>query len=344
MKVVITGGEGFLGSWVCERFAKRGDEVISYDNRTKYEVARTSYNVDMVRDYNRTYLEKLGVRLQKADIRNIGTLRECIKGSDFVMNCAAQPAMTIATENPVYDFEVNAGGTLNILQVCREYNIPMLNCSSIHVLGTGINDTVLEHKYDYKRSDEKINELHPTLTGKLTPLHASKITGETYVRTFSEAYGLKCATFRLTGMYGDRQCGTEEHAWMSLLAIKTLLRNPIQIIGTGKQVRDPIYASDVVDAVECWVNKGYPSGLYHIGGSTKTKISVMQYLDMLYELTNDRSVLEYGATRQGDLVYYVSDISKAQKELDWQPKTQLKVGVINMLIWLRNNLGMFKVK
>ena len=340
MKIMVTGGAGFLGSHVCERFRQRGDEVIAYDNLTKFEINRTTYNVEKVRKYNVNFLESIGAKLVVADIRDYRTLLSNIEGCDSVMHCAAQPAMTIATENPLYDFDVNAKGTLNVLEACRLNKIPMLNCSSIHVYGTGINQKLKENETRYSRYPAVVDEYHPTLTGEITPLHASKITTENYVRTYAETYGMKCATFRLTGMYAERQCGTEEHSWMSLLAIKTLLGQPIQLIGTGKQVRDPIYAGDVVDAIEKWFKEPKPD-VFNIGGSVDTMISVLEYLDLLYRITGKRSELLYGAERFGDLFYYVSDIDKAGYYLGWKPKTSLLAGVETMVAWLKDNLDMF---
>ncbi|HAH21059.1 MAG TPA: nucleoside-diphosphate sugar epimerase, partial [Candidatus Omnitrophica bacterium] len=100
MKVLVTGGCGFIGSWVCEYYAKKGDKVIAYDNLTKHELMRTGYNVDAARDYNCDYLKGLGVQLVKADVRNQDELFEYSRDCDFIAHTAAQPAMTISIEDP----------------------------------------------------------------------------------------------------------------------------------------------------------------------------------------------------------------------------------------------------
>ena len=341
MRVFVSGGAGFLGSHVCEHFRNQGHDVLAYDSLTKFEIMRSTYDVSMVRDYNVNFLKDIGAKLVIADIRDKNFVKDAMKGSDLVIHCAAQPAMTVATENPCYDFGVNCKGTLYLLDCARGFNIPFLNISSIHVYGTGINDEIYEKANEYSRDPVVVQANHATLTGSITPLHASKIMTEIYTRTFAESYDMKAATMRLTGIYGERQCGTEDHAWMSLLAIKTLLGKPIEMIGTGKQVRDPIYVKDVVKAIDCWVKAGYPAKLYNIGGGTKTRISIIKYLELLHRITGLRSELVWGAKRKGDLYYYVSDIVRAQGDLKWQPETNLGDGVEKLVLWLSQNIKMF---
>ena len=119
MKVLVTGGCGFLGSHVCEYYINRGDSVIAYDSMTKYELERVGYGVDASRDYNWNFLEKLGVTMVKEDIRDFETLLEHSQGVDYIIHTAAQPAMTISEEDPELDFSTNVRGTFNVLKVAR---------------------------------------------------------------------------------------------------------------------------------------------------------------------------------------------------------------------------------
>ena len=111
MKVLVTGGCGFIGSHVCEYYIKKGDEVISYDNMTKHELVRTGYASDEARNYNWDYLKNIGVKMIKADIRNFEELLDNTHGCDYIIHTAAQPAMTISWEDPQLDFTTNALGT-----------------------------------------------------------------------------------------------------------------------------------------------------------------------------------------------------------------------------------------
>ena len=138
MKVLVTGGCGFLGSHVCEFYINRGDSVISYDSMTKYELERVGYGVEASRDYNWNYLEKLGVTMVKEDIRDFETLLEHSQGVDYIIHTAAQPAMTISEEDPELDFTTNVRGTFNVLKVARELNIPIASCGTVHIYGNKI--------------------------------------------------------------------------------------------------------------------------------------------------------------------------------------------------------------
>ena len=115
MKVMVTGGCGFLGSYVCELYRSKGSEVVSYDNMTKYELSRTGYNIEGARNHNRKFLKNIGVDLIEGDVRDIKKLMECTDGIDFIVHTAAQPAMTIGIEDPELDFSTNVLGTLNAL-------------------------------------------------------------------------------------------------------------------------------------------------------------------------------------------------------------------------------------
>jgi CDP-paratose 2-epimerase len=114
------------------------------------------------------------------------------------------------------------------------------------------------------------------------------------------------------------------------------------LIGTGKQVRDPLYAGDAAQAFMDWFEKGCKSGVYNLGGGEATMISVRQYLQMLKEVFGlDVKIVEPSMTRLGDLHYWVSDCGKAKREFGWEPKTELVDGIQSMLEWLRENIGMF---
>ncbi len=345
MRVLVTGGCGFLGSHVCEAFKRRGWDVQAYDNMTKFETSRISFgDQERIRNYNRNHLESLGILVQKANICHFDALMDCAKRCDYIINCAAQPTMTLSSEDPTFDFNTNVVGMVNILEVARALKVPVATCSSIHVYGTGINDSLIEEEVAYRRPawyPALINEEHPVLTGQLTPLHASKRCAEIYARMYAETYGLDVAVFRLTGIYGERQFGSEDHGWVSLLAIKTMLGLPIQLIGTGKQVRDILYISDAVDAFVKWWEAGRPSGIYNIGGGIRNIISVRQCLAELARLFGRKQIITQGGTRRGDLLYFACDSSKARVDFGWQPTVTPAEGLERMVRWLQENRDIF---
>lgn len=340
MKVLVTGGCGFIGSHVCEYYAKKGHEVVSYDNMTKHELMRTGYATDEARDYNWNFLKALGVEMVKADIRNYEELREYASNCAYIVHTAAQPAMTISWEDPDLDFSTNVLGTYNVLKLAKDFKIPVVSCATIHVYGPKVNDSLKEGQTRYVREPAEIDEMHPVMQGELTPLHASKRSAEVYLQAFIDTYKIEAASFRLTGLYGPRQLGGEDHGWVANFAIRAVLGEPLRIFGTGKQTRDILYATDAVKAFDAFYNTR-KSGIYNIGGGVKTAISLLECIDLIAEVTGEKPEVKFETGRPGDLLYFICDTSSARKELHWQAKVEPKEGVTNLINWIRENKQLF---
>ncbi|MDD2773589.1 MAG: NAD-dependent epimerase/dehydratase family protein [Elusimicrobiales bacterium] len=343
MKVLVTGGCGFLGSHVCEFYARKGASVISYDNMTKHELARTGFAAAAARNYNWNYLKKLGVKLVKADVRNFKALADYSSGCDYIIHTAAQPAMTISWEDPVLDATTNVMGTFNVLEAARRHKIPVAACATIHIYGNKINEELREAKTRYVRKPAAIDEKYEILQGMLSPLHASKAAGDIYMRTYIDTYKTQAASFRLTGIYGTRQFGGEDHGWVANFAIRSVFGWPLTMFGTGKQVRDIVYAADVCEAFHAFY-RTRASGVYNIGGGVKTMISLLDCVDILEELNGARPEVKFAADRYGDLRYFVCDTDKAKKQLGWTPKIMPEEGIRRLLEWIKANKQAFTGK
>lgn len=341
MKVLVTGGCGFIGSHVCEFYARRGDLVIAYDNLTKYELQRTGYATDAARDYNSKFLAGIGVDLRVEDVRDARTLDACAKECDYIVHTAAQPAMTISWEDPVLDFTTNVTGTFNVLEAARHHRIPVVSCGTVHIYGNAINDTLREGQTRYLREPAQIDENEPVVRGVLTPLHASKRAGELYVQTYIDTYRVAAASFRLTGLYGPRQLGGEDHGWVANFSIRALTGRPLRIFGTGKQVRDILYATDLCEAFHRFYERQIP-GIYNIGGESRTALSLLECVDVIGELVGKRPAVGFEEGRHGDLRYFVCDSSKAREKLGWQAKTLPREGIRRLLDWIGENRGLFE--
>ncbi|MBF0458836.1 MAG: NAD-dependent epimerase/dehydratase family protein [Nitrospirae bacterium] len=334
MKVLVTGGCGFLGCHVCEFYCRMGAEVIAYDNMTKHELLRTGFAADEARSYNPGYLNSLGVKIVTADVRMFDDLIDSATGCDYIIHTAAQPAMTISWEDPRLDITTNVMGTFNVLEAARKLKIPAASCATVHVYGNKINETLKEGQFKYERDPEAIGETHPTLEGTLTPLHASKAAADIYVRTYIDTYKTEAASFRLTGIYGTRQFGGEDHGWVANFAIRSILGRPITIFGTGKQVRDIVYATDVCEAFHAFYKTRRP-GIYNIGGGSKTAISLLRCIDILSNINGVRPEVRFAPDRHGDLRYFVCDIDKAQRQLGWSPTVMPEEGIAALVDWIK---------
>ncbi len=342
MKVLVTGGCGFAGTHICEHYKKNGATVYAYDNLTKFELRRTGYSTEKARFHNVDYLKQIGVEIIKEDICDKQTIEQYIQKSDYVIHTAAQPAMTISWEDPELDFNTNVVGTFNILNAARKFKKPTVSCATVHIYGNKINEEVEEGETQYIRKPAAIDENHQLVEGTLTPLHASKHTLDLYTRVFIDTYNLPIASFRLTGLYGSRQFGGEDHGWVANFAIRSVMDYPLTIFGTGKQVRDILHISDLVNAFDCFYKNQVP-GVYNIGGGKKTMISLIECIQLIEKILGKKSEIKYQPSRMGDLIYFVCNTKKAQINLNWSPKINPEKGVTELVNWVKNNKNLFEI-
>lgn len=171
-------------------------------------------------------------------------------------------------------------------------------------------------------------------------MHASKAAGDIYVRAYIDTYKVEAASFRLTGIYGMRQFGGEDHGWVANFSIRTVLGWPITIFGTGKQVRDIVYATDVCEAFDAFYKCRKP-GIYNIGGESQTAISLLECIETLEEISEAKSEVRFAEDRYGDLRYFICNINKAKKDLGWGPKIMPKEGIAKLIEWIKDNRAIF---
>lgn len=341
MRVLVTGGCGFLGFHVCSLFKAEGADVVAYDNLAKHEFARNPYMQEAARDANRRELERIGVRVAVEDIRDKAALTAHAKEADYLCHTAAQPAMTISWEDPELDFSTNTRGTFNVLEAARAAGIPVAVCSSVHAFGPdGINASLREEATRYVRQPETIDESEPLLQGAVTPLHASKRSNEIYVQSFIDTYRLAAACFRLTGIYGPHQFGGEDHGWVANFSIRTALGMPISIFGTGKQTRDILYASDAAAAFAAFYRSPVP-GTYNIGGGPANMISLVESIAMIEEIAGRKADVTFGDERFGDLRYFVADTRRFQAATGWAPRVQPREGITRLVEWVTSHPELF---
>ncbi len=342
-KVLVTGGCGFLGSHICEMYKKKGWDVIAYDNLTKFEFKKNSYMKPESREHNKKLLESLGVKVVVEDIRNKEILFNWCKDVNYICHTAAQPTMTLSWENPEHDFSTNTRGTFNVLEAAREFNIPIAICSSVHSYGPDkINSELKEKETRYVKEPVSINEEYPLLQGVITPLHASKRSNEIYTQCYIDTFNIKAACFRLTGIYGPNQFGGEDHGWVANFAIRNVLGLPLTVFGTGKQLRDILYATDVAEAFDAFYHNQKP-GIYNIGGGEETMISLIECIKMIDEISGKKSEVKFEQDRFGDLRYFVTDYKKFYEATGWKPKVMPKEGVTRLIKWIESKRDLFDV-
>jgi CDP-paratose 2-epimerase len=328
MTVLVTGCCGFLGYHVCKYYRDEGERVIGIDNLTKHEYSRSGYDTEVVRDYVLDRLKIMGVEFHKDDIRTELTHPDYLD-ADKIAHCAAQPAMTVAIESPMYDFDCNVIGTMNVINLASKTDASMVNCSSVHVYGNNTSIMV------------PVDEETPVLRGTVTPLHASKLAAEHYCRAVADTYGTKVSTFRLSGMYGPMQFGGEDHGWVANFMIRHAFDRPIKVFGTTEQYRDILYVTDAVEAMDRFFETPRAGETYNIGGGEPRLFSIEKLFNWLEKKTGKVVRYDLLPERVGDMHWFCCDITKARSELGWSPTVFPHNGLANMYQWISSNKDLF---
>jgi len=297
-KALVTGGAGFIGSHLVDRLAEDGLDVTVIDNLQAGKLE----NLENVRDK---------ITFVKGDVKDVELLKRTLQGIDIVFILGANASVPYSVENPRYDFETNALGTFNILDTSVNSDVAkVVYASSAAVYG--------EPKYT--PMDEK-HPLHP-----ISPYGASKLAGETTGMAFKETYGLNFASIRIFNTYGPRQ-----PRYVMYDFIMKLRKNPkkLDVLGTGEQVRDYCYVSDMVDAFMLVAEKG--DDIYNAAGGVPMSIRELAEL-MVSEISPGAEIRYGGKTWKGDINTLIADIAKL-KNLGFAPKVDLRNGVKRMIEW-----------
>ena len=344
MKIVVTGGAGFIGSHVAEHYAKQGERVVVIDNLSRNRLLKKKSNDFR---HNWDYLSKFkNIRLVKADVNNAKMLLNETKDADAIVHAAAQTAVTSSLINPREDFMNNAFTTFNALEAARKNDVKFfIYCSSNKVYGENVNRIEikeLEKRYAFTGKYSKgIDETLSVDLCEHSPYGCSKLASDIYAQDYGHVYGIKTGVFRMSCIYGTRQFGIEDQGWVAWFAIATLLNKPITIYGDGKQVRDVLFVTDVVSAYDAFIKKSMKSQVFNLGGGSKFTMSLLELIGMLKKLTGKRSRIRFDKWRASDQRVYISDISKAEKLLNWKPKISPKEGVKILVNWAKNNMKLF---
>jgi CDP-paratose 2-epimerase len=348
MKVLVTGGAGFIGSHVSEFYAKKGEEVAVFDNLSRAQLLGYDASNAM---FNWNYLKKYeNVELIKGDIRDSDSIKEAAKDADVIVHTAAQTAVTTSLADPRTDFEVNAVGTFNVLEAARlsKNNPCMVFCSTNKVFGDNVNRIpVRDNGKSYEFADDKfqrgIPETFSTDLCEHTPYGASKLTGDIYVQDYAQRNEVDAAVFRMSCIYGTRQFGVEDQGWVAWFTIAALLGKPITIYGDGKQVRDVLYVTDLVKAYDAFIQRRdkIHHGVYNVGGGINNTMSLLELIEILKSATGKTSPISFDKWRPSDQKVYISNISKAALELGWKPDVGPKDGVTKLSEWVKGNKEIF---
>ena len=320
--VLITGGAGFIGCNLAEYLLRQTDaRVRILDNLSRRGV-----------EHNVAWLESLrfAARLDivKGDVRDARSVAEAMRGVTDVFHLAAQVAVTTSIEDPEADFEINALGTLRVLEAARRSSRKpfVLFTSTNKVYGSleGVPVQAGATRYDAAIPNfQGVAETEPL--DFHSPYGCSKGTADQYVRDYARIYGMQTVVFRMSCIAGPRQFGNEDQGWVAHFLYCALAGRPITVYGDGKQVRDVLHVHDLVQAmVAAREHRRTTQGqIYNLGGGLARSTSVIDMLRSI-ETTLGRSLdLRFATVRPGDQPLYVSDTGKIERETGWCPQHSL---------------------
>ena len=313
MRVVVTGGAGFIGSALVDQLVKRGDQILVIDNFS----AGSEENLEEAKNASAKELV-----IENCDIRNIETTKLITDyGPSVIFHLAAQVDVRASVEDPLNDLETNLVGLIRVLEGGRK-------AKTTKIVLASSGGTIYGHP-DARQLP--LNEDSPW--NPLSPYGVSKLAGGLYVNAYSSLYGLRGTTLALANVYGPRQDPHGEAGVVAIFAGKLLNGEPCTIYGTGMQTRDFVYVDDVASAFVAAIESG-DGKLLNIGTGTETSI---QYLYEEMALASGiESAPEKGAERSGEIERSSLDPSLAKKILGWTPQTNLRDGIHSTLEWFKS--------
>jgi len=328
--VLVTGSSGLIGSEAVVSFDRLGYRVLGIDNNMRADffgpMGDTSWNLRRLQSITRKF-EHFNL-----DIRDRAVIVAFFKQHrpDVIVHCAAQPSHDLAKERPFDDFDVNAGGTLNLLEAARQFakESPFLFMSTNKVYGDAPNEVPLrefECRYDYANHEDyqgipetcRIDRCLHTLFG------SSKVAADVMTQEYGRYFNMPTVCFRGGCLTGPQHSGVELHGFLSYLVKVAVEGKTYRIFGyKGKQVRDQIHSEDVIGAMLAFIQAPRAGEVYNLGGGRESNASLLECIGKIEQRIGRRIATEYvPQNRSGDHICYISDLTKLKSHY---PKWRLE--------------------
>lgn len=339
-KILITGGSGFIGVNLAYNLLKeKNNFVVIYDNLSRKGVDN---NLSWLLSHNFSNL-----KFVKGDVRDYKKLKQVVSEKfDEIFHLAAQVAVTTSVENPVEDFEINAFGTLYLLEAVRQKSpeAKIVFSSTNKVYGELTHIKLKEGKTRYYLTEKRDGINEEENLDFHSPYGCSKGTADQYMRDYYRIYGLKTIVFRQSCIYGPQQYGNEDQGWVAHFIIKAILGEKINIYGDGKQVRDILEVSDLIRAYKLALRKINITGgqIYNIGGGKENTFSLLELIDYIEKILHKKIPLNFYQWRPGDQKIFISNNKKLIEEVGWKVKINKFKGVEHLIKWVNNNIDLIK--
>ena len=332
---LITGGAGFVATNVADHLLRQGWRVRLFDNLSRAGV-----------EGNVRWLQERGgrqVELRVEDVRDARAVHRAVQGTSRVFHFAAQVAVTTSLVDPILDFEVNARGTLNLLEAIRALpanDRPSLLFTSTNKVYGHLEDIPLRvagRRYEPVDPAVALQGIPESRSLDFhSPYGCSKGAAEQYVLDYARTFGLPATVFRMSCIYGPHQFGTEDQGWVAHFVIQALRGRPLVLYGDGLQVRDVLFVEDLVDAMMRAHEAIAATGghAFNIGGGPASTVSLVELLDAIDEELGVRPAYRLEPWRPADQRYYVSDTSRFERATGWRPRVSVRDGLQRLASWL----------
>ncbi len=323
MRLLVTGSNGLIGSEMVRHFHERGWTIHGCDNNLRASffgpAGDTRWNQHrMLDEFPRLTHHEIDLRDRANVLRLVETIRPTA-----VIHTAAQPSHDLAATRPFDDFDVNAGGTLNLLESLRRFapEAPLVHLSTNKVYGDAPNRLPLRElatRWDYERAEDRagIAEDFPIDQSKHSLFGASKLAGDIYVQEYGRYFGMPCCCLRGGCLTGPAHSAVELHGFLSYLTKVNVTEGHYRVYGyQGKQVRDNIHAHDVACFAEAFIQSPRVAEVYNLGGGRDNSCSILEAFAAVEARTGKPMQWEYvDVAREGDHICYISDLSKIKRD------------------------------
>ena len=331
---LVTGSSGLIGSEAVSFLDERGWSVHGVDNNMRRdffgEHGDTTWNLERLRNSTRRFEHhEVDIRDREAMLRLVDELKP-----DLIIHAAAQPSHDLAASRPFDDFDVNAVGTLNLLEAARRScpESPFAFLSTNKVYGDAPNElplVELETRWDYADPAQKdgIDETCRIDASMHSLFGASKVAADVLVQEYGRYFGMPTVCFRGGCLTGPHHSGAELHGFLAYIARAIRERRTYRIFGyKGKQVRDNIHSYDVCTAIMAFHERPVPGAVYNLGGGRANSISVLEAIHRLEELLSRKLEREYvEEARLGDHICYISDLGRFRSDFpEWEVTISLE--------------------
>jgi CDP-paratose 2-epimerase len=320
MKLLITGGAGFIGSNLATYYGKR-HSVTVFDSLERKGSEK-----------NAIWLKKNipDIRIVQGEITDSKAIHAVAKDVDVIFHLAAQVAVTNSVIDPQKDFQVNLVGTFTLLEEVRKSG------QKPFIIYTSTNKVYgdIERNPGFKK--HPIAETQPL--DFYSPYACSKGSADSYIHDYSRIYGIPTTVFRQSCIYGTRQYGSEDQGWVAHFVRRALDGKSITLYGDGKQMRDLLFIDDLVRMFDMTVkHKRITKGqIYNVGGGERNAVTLNMVIKMIEKILKRDIPVTYAKERPGDQHYFVSDCTKAKKDLGWNPTIGVTEGLIKLIDWMKH--------